>query len=174
MLKLDAPGTRKHPYAAVGVDDPPETEDLSVEATHADECVQNELFEPLVETSDGGGEDSLVEFEQSSTGAESGDDLVEDIMKEKHKRSHKPADPNCEGCMRGKTRNKRKLKNASTREPAKKYGDILTFDHVMMRDCSGQSGVGVTTISLIALIAEPNGKVHTPLRVLTRWVLICR
>ena len=55
------------------------------------------------------------------------------IEKPRHnQRTHKPADPNCDSCMRGKTRNKRTKKGALKRSP-EQFREIITLDHVLMR-----------------------------------------
>ena len=59
-----------------------------------------------------------------------------------HLLTHKPAMPDhCEACVRAKTRNLRKYARRSTRDP-KEFGDLVTVDHVHMRDARGRPGIG--------------------------------
>ena len=59
-----------------------------------------------------------------------------------HCLTHKPArNKDCADCMRGKTRNRRKLTGAFSRQ-AQEFGDLITMDHIHMRDVYGRAGFG--------------------------------
>ena len=68
-----------------------------------------------------------------------------------HCLTHKPALPkDCDACLRGKTRAVRKLAGRSKRAP-RAFGDIVTMDHVYMRDVYGRTGLGGSTDILTVL-----------------------
>ena len=68
--------------------------------------------------------------------------LAEEVQKKSHKLTHKPAMPeHCDSCMRGKRKRKKKRKGVATSNP-EKFGDIITVDHVHLKDWVGDPGVG--------------------------------
>ena len=81
-----------------------------------------------------------------------------------HKRNHKPYNPNCDGCVVGKTRNRRKKLRAGKepREPAG-FGEIATCDHVYMKNWFGMPSVGGVTDTLNFLDLVSNVKYSHPL-----------
>ena len=80
----------------------------------------------------------------------------------RHCLTHQPADPKrCNSCMRGKTKNRRKLAGRSTRDP-KEFGDLVTVGHVYTRDSHGRSGVGGYTDSLTLLDVGTGCKYSEP------------
>ena len=93
-----------------------------------------------------------AEPERDEEADEAGDDseaddairrtLRPDPQSLQHFLTHQPAAPkDCEACMRGKTKNRRKLAGQSTRDP-QEFGDLVTVDHVYMRDWHGRPGLG--------------------------------
>ena len=65
-----------------------------------------------------------------------------------HLLTHKPADPdNCETCMRAKSRNVKKFLGSMKRDPSS-FGDLITFDHMGMKDAWQEPGVGGMVASL--------------------------
>ena len=70
-------------------------------------------------------------------------------MTAEHKRHHRPANPYCDGCMVGETKNKRKKgKTGHEHREPEKFGEISTCDHVYMRNWFGMPGVGGLTNAL--------------------------
>ena len=63
--------------------------------------------------------------------------------------------------MRGKTKNRRKLAGHSTRDP-QEFGDLVTADHVYMRDWHGRPGLGGYTDSLTVLDVGTGCKYSEP------------
>ena len=58
-----------------------------------------------------------------------------------HWLTHKPGLPkHCEDCLRAKTRRMRRTAKKESRSP-KKFGDLITCDHVLMKDWLGYKGV---------------------------------
>ena len=74
------------------------------------------------------------------------DDVVQRTLKvEKEfeaELSHRPGGGcRCDGCLKGKARQKLK-KKATFSRPLQKYGDIGTCDHIYMRDWFKSPGIG--------------------------------
>ena len=68
-----------------------------------------------------------------------------------HLLTHKPADPDhCETCMRAKSRNVKKFAGAMKRDPVA-FGDLITLDHMGMKDAWKEPGVGGMVASLDVL-----------------------
>ena len=58
-----------------------------------------------------------------------------------HKLNHKPSLPkHCSECLQAKMRRKRRYRHSFNRDP-KKFGDIVTCDHVLMKDWFGIGGI---------------------------------
>ena len=65
-----------------------------------------------------------------------------------HLLTHKPADPDhCETCMRAKSRNVKAFAGAMKRDPVA-FGDLITLDHMGMKDAWNEPGVGGMVASL--------------------------
>ena len=79
-----------------------------------------------------------------------------------HLLTHKPAmSVHCEACMRAKARNLRKYAGRSTRDP-KEFGDLVTVDHVVMRDLYGRPGIGGYPDAFLALDVATGWKACYP------------
>ena len=69
-------------------------------------------------------------------------DKKKEAASPEHHRNHKPAIPeHCDTCRRAKTRNKYRFAKRSLRE-CKKWEDVITMDHILMRDWYGRPGIG--------------------------------
>ena len=77
--------------------------------------------------------------------------MREMALTEEHLRTHTPALPDyCEVCRRAKRAQKKKLAKQSKRQPTK-FGDIITCDHILMKDIFGYPGVGGAYDALVML-----------------------
>ena len=99
-----------------------------------------------------GGEARRVRF--SDEEPESDDPNPEEIIGKAsfdHLLTHKPADTaHCETCMRAKSRNVKKFVGSMKRDPAA-FGDLITLDHMGMKDAWKEPGVGGMVASLDVL-----------------------
>ena len=117
-LVADAVNAR-HPHSRAGQPDasPDKRADESNELNTSEECVPGPT---------GSIEDTLQDFDY-------------------HCLTHKPSrSHDCEDCMRGKTRNRRKLTGAFDRKErgVQNFGDLITMDHIHMKDLYGRPGLG--------------------------------
>ena len=79
-----------------------------------------------------------------------------------HLLTHKPAMPkDCEACMRGKTTHKRKMHGRPARNP-QDFGDLVTIDHVYVRDWHGRAGLGGFVDSFTVLDVATGCKCSEP------------
>ena len=79
-----------------------------------------------------------------------------------HLLTHKPADTTrCETCMRAKSRNIKKFVGSMKREPAA-FGDLITLDHMGMKDDWKEPGVGGMVASLDVLDHATSYKAALP------------
>ena len=68
-----------------------------------------------------------------------------------HLLTHKPADTTrCETCMRAKSRTEKKFAGSLQREPVA-FGDLITLDHMGMKDYWKEPGLGGMVASLDVL-----------------------
>ena len=69
------------------------------------------------------------------------DGIIPDEAPLNHLLTHKPADTdNCETCMRAKSRNVKKFVGSMNRDPTT-FGDLITLDHMGMKDAWKEPGV---------------------------------
>ena len=89
----------------------------------------------------GGVDDDVTDDDCHSETEKARRNLFDVAQSEEHLRNHKPCLPNhCEICRRAKAKHRRRCRKAKHRL-AQKFGDVVTCDHVMMRDWMENPGV---------------------------------